>query len=159
MTETSTRPAAIEATGLRKAYQDKSGTKTVLDAIDLHVPAGTIFSLLGPNGAGKTATVQILSTLIAADAGRVRIAGHDLAAAPHAVRAAIGVTGQFSAVDKLLTAEENLLLMADLHLKTPEGAGNRARSRVPPTPMPPPSSPRTSRGPSTEIRMRTFCGQ
>ncbi|MFD7263290.1 ATP-binding cassette domain-containing protein [Streptomyces sp. NPDC059874] len=115
MIETTTRPAAIEATGLRKSYRDKSGTKTVLDGIDLHVPAGTVFSLLGPNGAGKTTTVQILSTLVAADTGRVRIAGHDPAAAPDAVRSAIGVTGQFSAVDKLLTAEENLLLMADLH--------------------------------------------
>ncbi|MBT2479647.1 ATP-binding cassette domain-containing protein [Streptomyces sp. ISL-94] len=108
----------MEATGLRKSY----GDKTVLDGIDLYVPAGTVFSLLGPNGAGKTTTVQILSTLIGADAGRVRIAGHDLAAAPDSVRSAIGVTGQFSAVDKLLTAEENLLLMADLcHLPTAAG--------------------------------------
>ncbi|MFD4240136.1 ATP-binding cassette domain-containing protein [Streptomyces sp. NPDC058525] len=105
-----TRPAAITATGLRKSY----GDKTVLDGIDLHVPAGTVFSLLGPNGAGKTTTVQILSTLVSADAGQVRVAGHDLAAAPDSVRSAIGVTGQFSAVDKLLTAEENLHLMADL---------------------------------------------
>ncbi|MFD7629381.1 ATP-binding cassette domain-containing protein [Streptomyces sp. NPDC059851] len=117
MTPTSSRPA-IEATGLRKSY----GDKTVLAGIDLHVPAGTIFSLLGPNGAGKTTTVQILSTLIRADSGQVRIAGHDLATRPDAVRAAIGVTGQFSAVDKLLTAEENLHLMADLrHLGKAEG--------------------------------------
>ncbi|KOY54734.1 ATP-binding cassette domain-containing protein [Streptomyces sp. XY332] len=109
---------AITATGLRKAY----GDKTVLDGIDLHVPTGTIFSLLGPNGAGKTTTVQILSTLIGTDAGHVRIAGYDLATHPDAARAAIGVTGQFSAVDKLLTAEENLLLMADLrHLGKAEG--------------------------------------
>jgi ABC-2 type transport system ATP-binding protein len=74
-----------------------------------------VFSLLGPNGAGKTTAVQILSTLISADSGSARIAGHDLATEPDAVRAAIGVTGQFSAVDNLLTAEENLLLMADLH--------------------------------------------
>ncbi len=83
---------------------------------------GTVFSLLGPNGAGKTTTVQILSTLISADAGEVRIAGHDLARDPDAVRAVIGVTGQFSAVDNLLTGEENLLLMADLgHLGRAEG--------------------------------------
>ncbi|WP_329583081.1 ATP-binding cassette domain-containing protein [Kitasatospora sp. NBC_01250] len=113
-----TNRLAIEATGLRKAYGDKH----VLDGIDLRVPAGTIFSLLGPNGAGKTTTVQILTSLIAADAGQVRIAGYDLAQQPDAVRAAIGVTGQFSAVDKLLTAEENLLLMADLrHLGKREG--------------------------------------
>ena len=87
----------------------------MLDGIDLAVPEGTIFALLGPNGAGKTTTVQILSTLITADGGQVRVAGHDVAAEPDAVRAAIGVTGQFSAVDNLLTGEENMLLMADLH--------------------------------------------
>jgi ABC-2 type transport system ATP-binding protein len=87
----------------------------VLDGIDLEVAEGTIFSLLGPNGAGKTTMVQILSTLIGADGGEVRVAGHDLTRDPDAVRAAIGVTGQFSAVDNLLTGEENLLLMADLH--------------------------------------------
>jgi ABC-2 type transport system ATP-binding protein len=102
---------AIAATGLRKSY----GDKLVLDGIDLHVPEGTIFSLLGPNGAGKTTAVQILSTLISADAGDIQVAGHDLAADPDAVRAAIGVTGQFSAVDNLLTGEENLILMTDLH--------------------------------------------
>ncbi|MFK4069274.1 ATP-binding cassette domain-containing protein [Streptomyces sp. NPDC029674] len=105
------RPAAITATGLRKSY----GEKTVLDGIDLNIPQGTIFSLLGPNGAGKTTAVQILSTLISADAGEAKVAGHDLAAEPDAVRGAIGVTGQFSAVDNLLTGEENLTLMADLY--------------------------------------------
>ncbi|MEU7283072.1 ATP-binding cassette domain-containing protein [Streptomyces sp. NPDC045431] len=104
---------AIAAHGLRKSY----GDKVVLDGVDLSVPEGTIFSLLGPNGAGKTTAVKILSTLITADAGSgaVRIGGHDLAADPQAVRAAIGVTGQFSAVDGLITGEENMLLMADLH--------------------------------------------
>ncbi|MFD8815530.1 ATP-binding cassette domain-containing protein [Streptomyces sp. NPDC059627] len=102
---------AIAATGLRKAY----GDKTVLDGIDIRVPAGTVFSLLGPNGAGKTTAVNILSTLISADGGTARIAGHDLTAEAQAVRAAIGVTGQFSAVDGLITGEENMLLMADLH--------------------------------------------
>ncbi|MCS0600558.1 ATP-binding cassette domain-containing protein [Streptomyces sp. LP11] len=102
--------AAVSVTGLRKSY----GDKTVLDGIDLRIPAGTVFALLGPNGAGKTTTVQILSTLVAADGGQARVAGHDVATAPDAVRAAIGVTGQFAALDDLLTAEENLLLMADL---------------------------------------------
>ncbi|MDL4773531.1 ATP-binding cassette domain-containing protein [Actinomadura xylanilytica] len=102
---------AIAANGLRKSYRDK----VVLDGIDLTVPQGTVFALLGPNGAGKTTTVQILSTLIAADGGTVQIAGFDLARQPDDVRGAIGVTGQYSAVDKLLTGEENLLLMADLH--------------------------------------------
>ncbi len=104
---------AIAAHGLRKSY----GDKVVLDGVDLSVPQGTIFSLLGPNGAGKTTAVKILSTLISAGAGSgaIRVAGHDLAADPQAVRAAIGVTGQFSAVDGLITGEENMLLMADLH--------------------------------------------
>ena len=102
---------AIAAHGLRKSY----GDKTVLDGVDLAVPEGTIFSLLGPNGAGKTTAVKILSTLTGADAGVIRVGGHDLAADPQAVRAAIGVTGQFSAVDGLITGEENMLLMADLH--------------------------------------------
>jgi ABC-2 type transport system ATP-binding protein len=103
--------AMIETRGLRKTF----GDHVVLDGIDLDVAKGTIFALLGPNGAGKTTTVHILSTLISADGGKVRIAGHDLAREPEAVRAAIGVTGQFSAVDNVLTGEENLLLMADLH--------------------------------------------
>jgi ABC-2 type transport system ATP-binding protein len=108
--------------GLRKSF----GPKVVLDGIDLDVAEGTVFALLGPNGAGKTTAVQILSTLIHADAGEARVAGHDLAGRPDAVRAAIGVTGQFSAVDDLLTGRENLLLMADLvHLGKAEG---RARA-------------------------------
>ncbi|TYC06502.1 ATP-binding cassette domain-containing protein [Micromonospora sp. WP24] len=102
--------SAIAATGLRKAYKDK----VVLDGIDLDVATGTIFSLLGPNGAGKTTTVNVLSTLMKADGGTVRVAGHDVATETKAVRAAIGVTGQFAAVDELLTGRENLQLMADL---------------------------------------------
>ncbi|MBQ1120485.1 ATP-binding cassette domain-containing protein [Streptomyces smyrnaeus] len=102
---------AIAANGLRKSY----GEKIVLDGIDLTVPQGSVFALLGPNGAGKTTVVKILSTLIAADHGQARVGGHDLATESQAVRAAIGVTGQFSAVDGLITGEENMLLMADLH--------------------------------------------
>jgi ABC-2 type transport system ATP-binding protein len=110
MTSTESR-SAIAVTGLRKSF----GDKVVLDGIDLDVREGTTFCMLGPNGAGKTTAVQILSTLIGCDGGQVRIAGRDLAREPDAVRAAIGVTGQFSAVDNLLTGEENLVLMADLH--------------------------------------------
>jgi ABC-2 type transport system ATP-binding protein len=114
----------IETRGLRKAF----GDHVVLDSIDLDVPQGTIFALLGPNGAGKTTTVQIMATLIRPDSGEVRVAGHDPSREPQAVRAAIGVTGQFSAVDNLLTGEENLLLMADLHhLSKREGRSRAAK--------------------------------
>ena len=122
---TTHRHLAIAATGLRKSY----GDKTVLDGIDIHVPGGTIFSLLGPNGAGKTTVVNILSTLISADDGQARIAGHDIATEAQAVRAAIGVTGQFSAVDGLITGEENMLLMADLH-HLPRGEGRRVTAEL-----------------------------
>ncbi len=103
--------SAITATGLRRSF----GDLVVLDGIDLDVPRGTVFALLGANGAGKTTMVKILSTLIRAGGGSARVAGHDVAAEADAVRAAIGVTGQFSAVDGLLTGRENLILMADLH--------------------------------------------
>jgi ABC-2 type transport system ATP-binding protein len=101
---------AIAASGLRKAY----GDTVVLDGIDLNIPTGTVFSLLGPNGAGKTTTVNVLTTLLKPDAGTARVAGHDIATQTKAVRAVIGVTGQFAAVDELLTGQENLQLMADL---------------------------------------------
>jgi ABC-2 type transport system ATP-binding protein len=104
-------PSAIDVTGLRKSF----GDGIVLDGIDIQVSEGTIFALLGPNGAGKTTTVHILSTLLPADGGAARVAGHDVALEADEVRKAIGLTGQFSAVDNLLTGEENLLLMADLH--------------------------------------------
>jgi ABC-2 type transport system ATP-binding protein len=104
------KSSAIAVSGLRKAY----GDKVVLDGIDFEVAAGSVFSLLGPNGAGKTTTVNVLTTLLTADAGTVRVAGHDVVTATKEVRAAIGVTGQFAAVDDLLTGRENLRLMADL---------------------------------------------
>ncbi len=108
---TSGREPAIVASGLCKSF----GQTAVLEGVDLAVAEGTVFALLGPNGAGKTTIVRILSTLIPADAGDARVAGHDVHADPDGVRAAIGVTGQFSAVDELMTGEENLRLMADLH--------------------------------------------
>ena len=104
-------PLAIAAAGVNKSF----GRTSVLHNVDLAVGEGTIFGLLGPNGAGKTTIVRILSTLIAADSGDIQVAGCNVARDPDGVRAAIGVTGQFSAVDDLLTGEENLRLMADLH--------------------------------------------
>ncbi|WP_426510764.1 ATP-binding cassette domain-containing protein [Dactylosporangium sp. McL0621] len=117
--------SGITVTGLRKSY----GNQVVLDGIDLDVPAGTIFALLGPNGAGKTTMVHILATLIPPDAGGATVAGHDLATEAGRVRGAIGVTGQFSAVDNLLTGEENLLLIADL-LHLPRRAGRRRAAEL-----------------------------
>ncbi|RNL86212.1 ATP-binding cassette domain-containing protein [Halostreptopolyspora alba] len=111
--------SAIALSGLRKTF----GDKTVLDGIDLDVPAGTVFSLLGPNGAGKTTMVNVLTTLLKADSGSVRVAGHDVVTDAKAVRATIGVTGQFAAVDELLTGQENLQLMVDLsRISTEKGA-------------------------------------
>ncbi len=118
-----TPPPAIAVAALHKSYGDHA----VLRGIDLDVPAGTVLALLGPNGAGKTTLVRILSTLLPPDSGRIRIAGRDPATDPDGVRAAIGVTGQFSAVDGLLTGAENLRLMADLHHLPREAA--RARTR------------------------------
>jgi ABC-2 type transport system ATP-binding protein len=110
--------AGIVARDVCKSF----GSHLVLDKVSLTVAEGTIFSLLGPNGAGKTTMVRILSTLITADSGSMRIAGRDVSGDPDGVRAVIGVTGQFSAVDNLLTGTENLRLMADLrHLSRPAG--------------------------------------
>ena len=103
-------PSAIELLGLTKSF---AGTP-VLRGIDLTVPAGSVCALLGPNGAVKTTIVSILSTLLGADAGTARVAGFDVRTDGARVRSAIGVTGQFSAVDNLLTGYENLRLMADL---------------------------------------------
>jgi ABC-2 type transport system ATP-binding protein len=115
----------ITVSGLRKSY----GATVVLSGIDLQVPAGAIFSLLGPNGAGKTTMVHILATLIPADGGTARVAGHDVVTEAAKVRPAIGLTGQFSAVDTLLTGEENLLLMADL-LHLGRRAGRRRAAQL-----------------------------
>jgi ABC-2 type transport system ATP-binding protein len=108
---TITTTPAIEVAGLRKSY----GEQLVLDGVDLAVAHGTVYALLGPNGAGKTTAVHILSTLLQADGGTIRVAGHDVADEAEEVRKSIGLTGQFSAVDNLLSGAENLQLMADLH--------------------------------------------
>src|ERR1700735_2015298 len=101
---------AIEARGLTKRF----GEFTAVDALDLQVETGTVVSLLGPNGAGKTTMVRMLATLLRPDAGHARIAGHDVISEPDRVRRVISLTGQFAALDKNLTAAENLRLMARL---------------------------------------------
>src|SRR5579871_6634821 len=113
---------AISAAGVRKAF----GEHLVLDGVELTVEPGSVFALLGPNGAGKTTMVRILATLLEPDGGEIRVAGHDVQRVPDAVRAVIGVTGQFSAIDELLTGRENLELMADLH----HLARSEARRRI-----------------------------
>ena len=123
LTTHATRPA-VSVNGLRKAY----GEKVVLDGVDLSIGEGEVMALLGPNGAGKTTMVRILSTLIPADAGTASVMGHDLRREAGVVRGVIGVTGQFSAVDNLLTGEENLFLMGRLlHLRAAERRARTAR--------------------------------
>ncbi|MFJ8863816.1 ATP-binding cassette domain-containing protein [Streptomyces sp. NPDC102451] len=121
---TSLKPAAITTAGLTKSY----GDKPVLKGLDLTIAEGSVYALLGPNGAGKTTTVEILATLIDGDGGTATVGGHDVAGDGAGVRSLIGLTGQFAAVDGLLSAEENLRLMADLcHLPKAEGRRRAAR--------------------------------
>jgi ABC-2 type transport system ATP-binding protein len=100
----------VQATGITKSF----GSHLVLDHVDLALETGSIFALLGPNGAGKTTMVRILATLVRPDAGAATIAGHDLLGEPMAVKRSIGLTGQFAAIDDLLTGQENLEMMARL---------------------------------------------
>ena len=103
--------AAISVSGLHKRY----GENEVLKGVDLEVPEGSVYALLGPNGSGKTTVVNVCSTLLTADAGEIRVAGHDVRRESDHVRRSIGVTGQFSAIDEFHTGRENLKLMADLN--------------------------------------------
>ncbi|MDO3705675.1 ATP-binding cassette domain-containing protein [Micromonospora sp. C28SCA-DRY-2] len=113
---------AIEADGLRKRYGDTEA----LAGLDLAVPAGQVCALLGPNGAGKTTAVRILTTLLRPDAGRARVAGHDVARHPDRVRAAIGLVGQHAAVDEVLSGRQNLVLFGRLHHLPARAARARA---------------------------------
>jgi ABC-2 type transport system ATP-binding protein len=112
----------VKAAGIRKAFRGK----TVLDGVDLSVPAGRIFALLGQNGAGKTTLIRILATLLRPDAGTAAVAGHDLLTDPLGVRRSISLTGQYAAVDDMLTGEENLRMMARLRHLPPRAARERA---------------------------------
>ena len=108
--------AAISVRGIEKSFAELK----VLRGVDFDVAPGSIFALLGSNGAGKTTLVRILSTLLKADAGSATVAGADVASQANAVREAISLTGQFAAVDEILTGRENLILIAQLrHLKNP----------------------------------------
>jgi ABC-2 type transport system ATP-binding protein len=113
-----THPPAIQSAGLHKSFTDNH----VLRGIDLDIPPGIVFALLGANGAGKTTAINILTTLLTPDAGTVRVAGYDVVSEADKVRASIGVTGQFAAVDGLLTGEENLRMMARLAHLDPKRA-------------------------------------
>ena len=113
---------AVQAEGLTKRY----GQVRALDGLDLEIAPGTVTGVLGPNGAGKTTTVRVLATLLRPDAGSARVAGHDVLRDPDAVRRTIGLAGQYAAVDENLTGEENLRLLARLHLLSPADARARA---------------------------------
>ncbi|MEU8072262.1 ATP-binding cassette domain-containing protein [Micromonospora sp. NPDC049151] len=113
---------AVLADGIRKTY----GRTTALDGFDLAVPAGTVYGVLGPNGAGKTTAVRILTTLLRFDAGRARVAGYDVAADPDRVREAISLTGQYAAVDEVLSGRQNLVLFARLRRLSARRARRRA---------------------------------
>ncbi|MFY1661892.1 ATP-binding cassette domain-containing protein [Micromonospora sp. WMMD1274] len=113
---------AVLADGIRKTY----GRTTALDGFDLAVPAGTVYGVLGPNGAGKTTAVRILTTLLRFDAGRARVAGYDVASDPDRVRAAISLTGQYAAVDEVLSGRQNLVLFGRLRRLSARRARRRA---------------------------------
>ncbi|WP_167041402.1 ATP-binding cassette domain-containing protein [Salinibacterium sp. ZJ454] len=114
--------AIIELSGVTKAF----GRNEVLAGVDLEVERGTVFALLGPNGAGKTTTVNIMSTLVRPDAGTVQVNGHDVLTDAAGVRRSISLTGQFAAVDGLLTARENLVMMGRLNRLSGRAARDRA---------------------------------
>jgi ABC-2 type transport system ATP-binding protein len=121
-----TKTSAIEIAGLTKSYGDHA----VLGGLDLSVPSGTVFALLGANGAGKTTVVKILSTLLRADGGTAAVNGYDVATQAARVRESISLTGQFAAVDEILTGRENLVLVAQLrHLEDAGGIADDLLAR------------------------------
>jgi ABC-2 type transport system ATP-binding protein len=118
--------AAIEATGLVKTFRSRKNTVKALDGIDLDVPEGSVLGLLGPNGAGKTTTVRILTTLMAPDEGSARVLGHDVVKEADVVRSLVGLSGQYAAVDELLTGRENLWMFGRLYRLSSQQAKQRA---------------------------------
>ncbi len=118
--------AAIEATGLVRTFRSRKNTVKALDGIDLDVPEGSVLGLLGPNGAGKTTTVRILTTLMAPDEGSARVLGHDVVKEADLVRSLVGLSGQYAAVDELLTGRENLWMFGRLYRLSSQQAKQRA---------------------------------
>lgn len=118
--------AAIEAEGLVKVFDSRSGEVRALDGVDLSVPQGTVLGLLGPNGAGKTTTVRVLTTLLTPDKGRATVAGCDVVSQADEVRRRIGLSGQYSAVDEYLTGRENLQMIGRLYHLGKKRAAERA---------------------------------
>ncbi|WP_433008494.1 ATP-binding cassette domain-containing protein [Kribbella sp. CA-294648] len=118
--------AAIEASGLVKTFKARKNTVKALDGIDLEVPEGTVLGLLGPNGAGKTTTVRVLTTLMRPDAGSARVLGHDVVKEADTVRSLVGLSGQYAAVDELLTGRENLWMFGRLYRLNSAQAKQRA---------------------------------
>jgi ABC-2 type transport system ATP-binding protein len=118
--------AAIEAMGLVKTFRSRKNTVKALDGIDLEVPEGTVVGLLGPNGAGKTTAVRVLTTLMEPDAGSARVLGHDVVKEADVVRGLVGLSGQYAAVDELLTGRENLWMFGRLYRLSSEQARRRA---------------------------------
>lgn len=118
--------AAVEATGLVKTFKTRKNTVKALDGIDLEIPEGTVLGLLGPNGAGKTTAVRVLTTLLQPDAGSARVLGHDVVKDADAVRALVGLSGQYAAVDELLTGRENLWMFGRLYRLSSQQAKQRA---------------------------------
>jgi ABC-type glutathione transport system ATPase component len=114
--------SAIRVEGVAKRF----GSTQALAGVDLEIPEGTVFGLLGPNGAGKTTLVRILSTLIAPDSGRAEVLGHDVAGESAVVRKQIALTGQFAAIDEMLTGRENLEMFGRLFDLSREDARSRA---------------------------------
>ncbi|WP_112244404.1 ATP-binding cassette domain-containing protein [Kribbella monticola] len=118
--------AAIEATGLVKTFKSRKNSVKALDGIDLEVPEGSVLGLLGPNGAGKTTAVRVLTTLMAPDAGSARVLGHDVVKEADTVRGLVGLSGQYAAVDELLTGRENLWMFGRLYRLNSSQAKQRA---------------------------------
>jgi ABC-2 type transport system ATP-binding protein len=118
--------AAIEATGLVKTFKGRKATVKALDGIDLDVPEGTVLGLLGPNGAGKTTAVRVLTTLLRPDAGTARVLGYDVVKDADTVRSLVGLSGQYAAVDELLTGRENLWMFGRLYRLPSQQAKQRA---------------------------------